>query len=232
MSNVRALCLVLPALLTGCTMASNGAVNLAYKAHNEGNYKESIRKVDLALSKYSSGYYTTEEKSQLLLLKAQSYSELGEKALAQSLYQYIEHKYPQTQAGYLVTSLVADPSTKEYIASHTYSAPQSTAIEVAKQACQSQARQEAIEYFNVHIHSQSTITEQYQSNQGNELQVNYNNLVESQSAAHVKMEVLKESVQLKNGLVTVHCKVKAVKEEARIATLYSPVRYPAIQTPQ
>ncbi|MGJ8692925.1 MAG: TonB family protein [Thalassotalea sp.] len=87
---------VLCLLQTGCSLGPSASYG-AYKAYDSKEYKDSIRKVTRALSKYE---YSITDKSNLLFLKANSYLKLGEYANAEGVFRYLINTYPHTEAAF------------------------------------------------------------------------------------------------------------------------------------
>jgi tetratricopeptide (TPR) repeat protein len=90
----------------GCSLAPSAA-SRSQKAFNAGEYAESIRIANYALSTYE---YNVEEKSNLLFLKAESYAKLKQYTDAYGVMQYILNTYPETEAYYRAKTLLSSVS--------------------------------------------------------------------------------------------------------------------------
>lgn len=88
---------------TACSLAPSAA-NRSYKAYNAGNYEESLRLANRAISTYE---YTDEDKANLLFLKAESYAKLKQSSNAMGVLIYIVKTYPDSEASYRAKSLLA-----------------------------------------------------------------------------------------------------------------------------
>ena len=78
-------------------MASEGAIIIANKRFNQGEYEEAIDQVERSLRTYE---YSDEIKAKLLFIKSISYGKLGDPASAISILEYIVYKYPETEYGF------------------------------------------------------------------------------------------------------------------------------------
>lgn len=87
----------------GCSLAPSAA-NRSQKAFNVGEYAESIRIANYALSTYE---YNIEEKASLLFLKAESYAKLKQYTDAYGVMQFILKTYPDTEAYYRAKTLLS-----------------------------------------------------------------------------------------------------------------------------
>ncbi|WP_158968663.1 tol-pal system YbgF family protein [Paraglaciecola sp. L3A3] len=88
--------------LIGCSLGPSAA-NRSHKAYIAGEYAESIRLANRALSTYE---YDKEEKANLLYLKADSYAKLNRYTDAYGIIQYIFKTYPETEAFYRAKTLI------------------------------------------------------------------------------------------------------------------------------
>ncbi len=100
---ITAFLLCVSIITTGCSLAPSAA-NRSYKAYDNGDYKESIRLVNRALSTYE---YDDLEKANLLYLKAQGYAKLNSFVDAAGVLAYILKHFPDTEAAYRATVLMS-----------------------------------------------------------------------------------------------------------------------------
>ncbi|TXR54540.1 tetratricopeptide repeat protein [Reinekea thalattae] len=94
-------------IMSGCSLAPASASN-SYNANDEGNYEESLRKIEYSLIKYN---YSDEDTANLMLLKADNYMKLGESAYALGVLNYVVDKYPETEAAFKAKALLQTDKT-------------------------------------------------------------------------------------------------------------------------
>ncbi|KMT65555.1 hypothetical protein XM47_07555 [Catenovulum maritimum] len=194
-------------LLIAC--ASRGVVSGAYKAFANSDYYEAIRKVDRALNVYPDSY-SQEQKAQLIMLKADSLSLLGETSRANSLYQQLAINFSTTQAGISSSSFIIENPELEFIVSQQLSIDEGETKGL--DTCESLAKQKATEYFGVTLESEATIRESYQKNNDVETsQTEVESSIISSAKAKVKLTSLKQTARHQKGKILVHCVYKAVK---------------------
>jgi tetratricopeptide (TPR) repeat protein len=216
MSSIKLILLSLILCLSACTsILSSGASSGASKAFVEGNYQEAIRKVDRAMAKYEIEY-TTDVKSKLLMVKADSLGKLGEYAKAQALYLHIVEKYYGTEAAVLAASLIVEENNNSIVTNYQFITKNNMSINLAKEACQNGAKQEAAEYFGVDITSNSIFEQNVENTQVNQdklsiEQLNVNSIMTSDSKVTLSISKLKENVNLKAGSIVIHCQIKTTK---------------------
>jgi TonB family protein len=95
---------------TGCSLAP-GEAKRAYNAYEAKEYNDSIRLVARVLERYE---YSSEDKANLLMLKANSYAKLGEFANAEGIFRYVINNFPNTEGAYKAEAQLS--SEKEEIA--------------------------------------------------------------------------------------------------------------------
>lgn len=196
-------------LLIAC--ASRGVVSGAYKAFANSDYYEAIRKVDRALNVYPDSY-SQEQKAQLIMLKADSLSLLGETSRANSLYQQLATNFSTTQAGISSSSFIIENPELEFIVSQQLSIDEGETQ--GRDTCESLAKQKATEYFGVTLESEATIRESYHKNNDVETsQTEVESSIISSAKAKVKLTSLKQTARHQKGKILVHCVYKAVKSQ-------------------
>jgi tetratricopeptide (TPR) repeat protein len=99
----KALLLVICLTQAGCSLGPSAA-SRSYKAYNAGEYEESLRLTNRALSTYE---YSQEDKANLLFLKADNYVKLKQPANALGIVLYIIETYPNTEAYFRAKTLLA-----------------------------------------------------------------------------------------------------------------------------
>jgi outer membrane protein assembly factor BamD (BamD/ComL family) len=86
---------LLPALCSCVSMAQRGAVDLAYRAYNKGDYPLALRRLSRAESYHSE--MSDRQHAEVLLLKGRCVEGIGNRAEAASLYEYLVKTYPDTE---------------------------------------------------------------------------------------------------------------------------------------
>jgi outer membrane protein assembly factor BamD (BamD/ComL family) len=86
---------LLPALCSCVSMAQRGAVDLAYRSYNKGDYAKALR--HLAQAEAYHEEMSNERHAEILLLKGRCVEGMGNRAEAASLYEYLVKTYPDTE---------------------------------------------------------------------------------------------------------------------------------------
>ncbi len=95
---VLALLLTFFPMLCSCAgMAQSGALSLAYKAYQKGNYVSALQKLSYAESGGLYGEMPDKRHAEVLLLKGRCVEGMGNRAEAANLYEYLIKTYPGTE---------------------------------------------------------------------------------------------------------------------------------------
>lgn len=90
--------------LAGCTgLVQTGSMSEAYKKLDDGNYIQTLRLLNQAETVKNTDADTLAE---IAYLRAQAYQGLGDSAKAASLYRYLMEQHPNSQWGYLASTLL------------------------------------------------------------------------------------------------------------------------------
>jgi len=86
-------------LMSGCAgLAQTGSVTKAYDRYEHGAYEATLSLITRA---EALGTVTPELKAELTYLRAMTYGELGRKADAYTLFEYLKEQHEDSQYGYL-----------------------------------------------------------------------------------------------------------------------------------
>lgn len=92
--------------ITGCTgVIQTGSVSEAYKNYERQKYEKTLALISRAetLRAANPGL-----EAKLTYLKAQTYEQMGEAEIAETLYQYLRDQHPHSQYGYLAAKRLGD----------------------------------------------------------------------------------------------------------------------------
>ncbi|MEM1152726.1 MAG: hypothetical protein AAGI44_01205 [Pseudomonadota bacterium] len=88
--------------MLGCAgLMQSASVMEAHKAYDEGEYQQTLVLITQAENARET---TPEMQAELVYLKASSYEQLGQVAVASTLYEYLAAEHSDSQYGYLASS--------------------------------------------------------------------------------------------------------------------------------